>query len=194
MYVVHIATTYGLATGVDTLFENKYCDFMFHCGCTWNWAGGWNQCNVYNNSLPDRLKCPFCNAKGSVVILTLFYLWTIVLYWIIFAIQKRYWAPREILDQKKQLLIREDSLGDHESESFIGLEKPEDIREGEGVGGYLTIREIKVMLYESIFPYSLLQLLFRLVITFHSYFIFGAITAFFFKVGTGYPHFFWWSW
>eukprot|EP01013_Petalomonas_cantuscygni_P016107 TRINITY_DN33058_c0_g1_i1.p1 TRINITY_DN33058_c0_g1~~TRINITY_DN33058_c0_g1_i1.p1 ORF type:complete len:242 (-),score=8.01 TRINITY_DN33058_c0_g1_i1:85-810(-) len=45
---------------VDYTFEDVYCDLMFTCGCTWRWAGSWDQCNVHNMSLPLSHRCPFC--------------------------------------------------------------------------------------------------------------------------------------
>jgi hypothetical protein len=47
----------------DWLMHDVYCDFMFKCGCTWIFAGGWDDCNVHNASGP---KCPYCTASASV--------------------------------------------------------------------------------------------------------------------------------
>ena len=46
-------------------FHNPTCDAMFHCGCTWNWAGGWDECNVHSTD-PEVLKCPYCSSPPSV--------------------------------------------------------------------------------------------------------------------------------
>lgn len=35
-----------LSTGL--VFHNPYCNFLFRCGCTWNWSGGWEKCNFHN--------------------------------------------------------------------------------------------------------------------------------------------------
>jgi len=43
----------------EWVFHNAYCNFLFQCGCTWNWAGGWNKCNVHNLHGPQ---CPWCIA------------------------------------------------------------------------------------------------------------------------------------
>ena len=47
----------------DWVFHNPTCDFMFSCGCTFNWLGGWTQCNVHN-TVGDP-KCPWCIAPPS---------------------------------------------------------------------------------------------------------------------------------
>lgn len=36
--------------------SKKYADLLFKCGCTWNWAGGWDDCNVHNVTGP---RCPW---------------------------------------------------------------------------------------------------------------------------------------
>jgi hypothetical protein len=59
----------GLAVPYCYFFErvvhNKYCDFLFKCGCTWNWDGGWTDCNFHNEEgLP---KCPWCIAREEFV-------------------------------------------------------------------------------------------------------------------------------
>lgn len=46
----------------DWVFHNPMCDLMFNCGCTWNWDGGWDECNIHNDTGPH---CPWCNAKPS---------------------------------------------------------------------------------------------------------------------------------
>eukprot|EP00434_Breviolum_minutum_P025298 symbB.v1.2.022351.t1/scaffold1977.1/size96879/6 len=43
--------------------HNKFCSWLFRCGCTWEWAGGWNRCNVHNAFGP---KCPWCVARLSI--------------------------------------------------------------------------------------------------------------------------------
>ncbi|KAK3272563.1 hypothetical protein CYMTET_19153 [Cymbomonas tetramitiformis] len=49
--------------GVLWVFHNPYCGLLFRCGCTWNWAGGWDGCNVHNPTGPH---CPWCAAKKRV--------------------------------------------------------------------------------------------------------------------------------
>mgnify|MGYP003654818294 CR=1 FL=1 len=41
------------------VFHNPYCGFLFQCGCTWNWAGGWIGCNVHDPTTPS---CPWCSS------------------------------------------------------------------------------------------------------------------------------------
>lgn len=45
----------------EWVFENPMCSAMFGCGCTFPWAGGWDNCNVHN---PTGPRCPWCIAKG----------------------------------------------------------------------------------------------------------------------------------
>lgn len=44
------------------VFHNPFCAALFRCGCTWNWAGGWADCNVHNPSGP---RCPWCNVMNT---------------------------------------------------------------------------------------------------------------------------------
>jgi hypothetical protein len=48
-----------LASSVEYVFHNPYCNLLFRCGCTWNWSGGWEKCNFHNLTGP---KCPWCSA------------------------------------------------------------------------------------------------------------------------------------
>eukprot|EP00750_Incisomonas_marina_P005836 INCI14163.2.p1 GENE.INCI14163.2~~INCI14163.2.p1 ORF type:complete len:284 (-),score=22.02 INCI14163.2:88-939(-) len=45
--------------GFNWMFHNRYCGFLFNCGCTWEWDGGWAYCNVHN---PTGPRCPWCAA------------------------------------------------------------------------------------------------------------------------------------
>jgi hypothetical protein len=59
---VSVATT--LCYWFERIIHNKFCDFLFKCNCTWTWAGGWDNCNVWNNQgLP---RCPWCTARANV--------------------------------------------------------------------------------------------------------------------------------
>lgn len=49
------------------VFHNPMCDFMFKCGCTWNWDGGWDNCNIHDPSAPH---CPYCSAPPSTAWIT----------------------------------------------------------------------------------------------------------------------------
>jgi hypothetical protein len=192
--LIHILFSYAFSHVMDLIFENKVCNYIFRCGCTWNWAGGWNQCNVHNHSLAESDKCPFCNSKGFVAVLSWYYLWTIVLYWVVFGVQKRWWNP---LRSKRESLYAEGEerfeSGWPVEENMIGLIAADpDVVVAKEAAPMLQVAMDVV--YEAFLPHSWLQFLFRLVVVSHSYFIFGVITAFFFKIGTGYPHFLWWSW
>ena len=47
----------------QVIIHNKFCNFLFKCGCTWNWDGGWKDCNVHNVEGP---RCPWCCARSNV--------------------------------------------------------------------------------------------------------------------------------
>eukprot|EP00937_MAST-01D_sp_MAST-1D-sp2_P007599 g7599.t1 len=48
----------------QVLFHNEYCGWLFRCGCVWQWAGGWQDCNVHRRD--DGPRCPWCTAKRSI--------------------------------------------------------------------------------------------------------------------------------
>eukprot|EP00913_Durusdinium_trenchii_P005758 g5372.t1 len=52
-----------LCEGFQQVVHNKFCSWLFRCGCTWEWSGGWDNCNVHNASGP---KCPWCVARLSL--------------------------------------------------------------------------------------------------------------------------------
>eukprot|EP01094_Clydonella_sp_ATCC50884_P001578 TRINITY_DN11192_c0_g1_i1.p1 TRINITY_DN11192_c0_g1~~TRINITY_DN11192_c0_g1_i1.p1 ORF type:complete len:197 (-),score=40.08 TRINITY_DN11192_c0_g1_i1:102-692(-) len=43
------------------VFHNPWCNIMFACGCTWNWDGGWDECNVHD--VTNKYRCPLCMAN-----------------------------------------------------------------------------------------------------------------------------------
>lgn len=47
----------------STIIHNKFCNFLFKCGCTWSWAGGWKDCNVHNLEGP---RCPWCLSRSNI--------------------------------------------------------------------------------------------------------------------------------
>lgn len=53
----------GICYGFERVIHNKYCDFLFKCGCTWSWAGGWSDCNFLKEGVP---KCPWCMSRTYV--------------------------------------------------------------------------------------------------------------------------------
>ena len=55
--------------GFDWLMHDKFCNFLYQCGCTYIFAGGWDDCNVHNASGP---KCPWCMASASVAWTTVY--------------------------------------------------------------------------------------------------------------------------
>ena len=48
----------------ERIIHNPFCNWLFKCGCTWNWDGGWNRCNVFNTV--GAPKCPWCTAASNV--------------------------------------------------------------------------------------------------------------------------------
>ena len=48
---------------LQVTFHNAFCGWAFRCGCTWQWAGGWDCCNVHNTRGP---KCPWCMARDNI--------------------------------------------------------------------------------------------------------------------------------
>ena len=48
----------------ERIIHNPFCNFIFKCGCTWNWDGGWDRCNVFNTV--GAPKCPWCTAAQNV--------------------------------------------------------------------------------------------------------------------------------
>lgn len=52
----------------NNVIHNPYCNFLFRCGCTWNWEGGWDDCNYHKHGVP---KCPWCLAKATAWTTTL---------------------------------------------------------------------------------------------------------------------------
>jgi len=53
----------AFSLGYSWVFILPYCNFLFHCGCTWTWQGGFQWCNVNNPSGPH---CPWCAAPDSI--------------------------------------------------------------------------------------------------------------------------------
>ena len=60
---LHLAELAAVAGGVyafDWAFHNNFCTVLFHCNCTYPWAGGWDECNIHD---PDAPHCPWCAAS-----------------------------------------------------------------------------------------------------------------------------------
>ena len=54
---------------INWVFHNPYCNFLMKCGCTWNWEGGWDECNIHDPD-PNVPKCPWCAGSPSTVWMT----------------------------------------------------------------------------------------------------------------------------
>lgn len=48
--------------GFQYIIHNPTCDFLFRCGCTWQWDGGWKNCNIWY----DGPKCPWCMSRANI--------------------------------------------------------------------------------------------------------------------------------
>lgn len=48
--------------GFQYVIHNPTCNFLFRCGCTWEWNGGWKNCNIWD----DGPKCPWCMSRAYV--------------------------------------------------------------------------------------------------------------------------------
>ena len=71
-----IPASFWVATAVEAIvtlslcwlfqyaFHNPMCGFVFRCGCTFPWLGGWKNCNVHN---PNSPHCPWCIAVEPTV-------------------------------------------------------------------------------------------------------------------------------
>jgi hypothetical protein len=56
---IELALVVALSMAIYAIFHNPTCDWMFKCGCTWDWDGGWDRCNIHN---PEPPHCPFCSG------------------------------------------------------------------------------------------------------------------------------------
>ena len=68
------------------IIHNPTCNFLFKCGCTWTWAGGWNRCNIWNSSGP---KCPWCMSRAYVSWTTDYLVFAIMLITFLFCLHRR---------------------------------------------------------------------------------------------------------
>jgi hypothetical protein len=50
--------------GFQYVIHNPTCNFLFKCGCTWTWAGGWKHCNIWNTN--GGPKCPWCMSRAYI--------------------------------------------------------------------------------------------------------------------------------
>lgn len=70
----------------QVVIHNKFCNFLFKCGCTWDWDGGWNDCNVHN---PTGPRCPWCCARSSISWTTDYMLTAFMIITYIYLLSKR---------------------------------------------------------------------------------------------------------
>ncbi|MGR9046251.1 MAG: hypothetical protein ACU83N_13210 [Gammaproteobacteria bacterium] len=52
------ATSAGGTLMMALVFITPLCGFLFHCGCTWPWAGLDSACNIHDSAASQR--CPWC--------------------------------------------------------------------------------------------------------------------------------------
>lgn len=61
------------------VIHNPTCNFLFRCGCTWEWSGGWKDCNIFSQGMVVWLqivlidlsnysgpKCPWCMSRSYI--------------------------------------------------------------------------------------------------------------------------------
>jgi hypothetical protein len=63
-------TVAAYAYGFDWFIHDKFCDFIFNCGCTWIFTHNWEFCNYHNETGP---KCPWCVAGPSIAWTTTYF-------------------------------------------------------------------------------------------------------------------------
>jgi hypothetical protein len=59
------------------IIHNPTCNFLFKCGCTWQWEGGWKNCNIWSDgrtmihrcssTISSRYICCIIRSKMSLV-------------------------------------------------------------------------------------------------------------------------------
>jgi hypothetical protein len=64
-YVLDLVVVSAWAFALGALFTLPYCGLLFRCGCTWVWAGGFNQCNIFDTSSGSP-SCPFCSLAAPL--------------------------------------------------------------------------------------------------------------------------------
>lgn len=74
---VEVAAAITCCYWFEKIIHNKFCNFLFKCNCTWTWAGGWDNCNVWNTN--GGPKCPWCTARITVSWTTDYLLFAIML-------------------------------------------------------------------------------------------------------------------
>lgn len=55
------ALIFAAGVGFTAAFIINWCDLIYRCGCTFQWAGGADHCNIHNPSPPH---CPWCSEGG----------------------------------------------------------------------------------------------------------------------------------
>ena len=91
-YMKYSQGLFELVLGVNycywfqVVIHNKFCNFLFKCGCTWNWDGGWKDCNVHNAEGP---RCPWCRARANISWTTDYFLSAIMILTFVYLLSKR---------------------------------------------------------------------------------------------------------
>jgi hypothetical protein len=91
-YIKYSQGLFELVLGVNycywfqVIIHNKFCNFLFKCGCTWNWDGGWKDCNVHNAEGP---RCPWCRARASISWTTDYFLAAAMILTYVYLLSKR---------------------------------------------------------------------------------------------------------
>eukprot|EP01095_Lingulamoeba_sp_RSL-Kostka_P017790 TRINITY_DN9476_c0_g2_i2.p1 TRINITY_DN9476_c0_g2~~TRINITY_DN9476_c0_g2_i2.p1 ORF type:complete len:209 (+),score=28.65 TRINITY_DN9476_c0_g2_i2:57-683(+) len=161
--IIFLIVSFVFTYCFDWVFENPICDILFKCGCTWNWEGGWDECNVHNTE--GEPKCPWCNSQGFIqVLLTKYYLLTYITMGII-------WFIVMLLLYKKYIIKRNVYIRDVLPSNY----SKERIKQN------TTRRDLcKIIIYTTITS---------LVCGLFSYFIYAFLDGLAWKLITGYPYF-----
>lgn len=57
-----------VSVGMVWVFQLPICNVLFLCGCTWQWDGGADECNAFNDE--DPYSCPWCSVSTFTILVT----------------------------------------------------------------------------------------------------------------------------
>lgn len=159
----------------DYCVHDKFCDFIFHCGCTYIWDGGWDDCNVHNTT--GAPKCPWCTATAATAWTTTYMVQAVMLGVFLYLLSRRnsqwYAVTRCCLQREGQPSMC--------SEVTKDSEKPEA-----GVA-IKFVNEVDAPVHRSNLPW-VDRLVRMLLVPALAYFLVGTIVAFIFFVLN--PHYY----
>lgn len=53
----------------QVIIHNKFCNFLFKCGCTWEWDGGWKDCKYHNHCCFSLVTFVNVSVQCTIVVL-----------------------------------------------------------------------------------------------------------------------------